>query len=119
MVLEEKQPCSCIPKWTRQIRTYTRKSQNLPCCSSEEDALHCLACKVTTTSEEQLAIHKEGKRHRRHLAMAELQGSPLATADQLESSGGSQDLHCDLCQVTAPTPQHREYHLRHVSDHEQ
>lgn len=76
----------------------------------EEEGLHCLTCQVTATSEGQMAIHKEGKRHRRHLAMAELQGSPPTLPSEPDPE--SQDLHCDLCHVTAPSAQHREYHLR-------
>ena len=67
---------------------------------------------MTATSEGQLAIHLEGKKHRRHVAMAELHDSPRVEADMLEPSP-SKDLHCNLCDVTAPTPHHREYHLRY------
>lgn len=76
----------------------------------EEEGLHCVTCQVTATSEEQMAVHKEGKRHRRHLAIAELQEAG-PTTDPAEGSE-EQDLHCDLCHVTAPSAQHRAYHLR-------
>jgi len=71
--------------------------------------LQCLTCKVTATSEEQLAMHLEGKKHKRFVAMAELDGSP---PPNIPESVPSQELHCDLCDVTAPSPHHREYHLR-------
>ena len=54
----------------------------------------------------------EGKKHKRFLAMRELDGSPLP---ETAASAPDQELHCDLCDVTAPSPHHREYHLRWTS----
>ncbi|KAK9837443.1 hypothetical protein WJX81_003056 [Elliptochloris bilobata] len=84
----------------------------------EAAELHCGVCDVRATSEEQLASHREGKRHARHLAMAELSttmGAKPNPGQSLTGEEGTPDaeaLRCDLCQVTAPTPVHKEYHLR-------
>lgn len=79
--------------------------------------LHCGVCDVRATSEEQLASHREGKRHARHLAMAELtlaMGAHPGPGQGLsgEEAADAEALRCDLCQVTAPTPVHKEVHLR-------
>jgi len=70
-------------------------------------------CDVRATSEEQLASHREGKRHARHLAMAELAAAPPPPAPAgAEDGAGADALRCDLCQVVAPTLVHKEFHLR-------
>ena len=83
-------------------------------CRVGEDGLHCGTCKVTATSEEQLAIHLEGKKHKRHLAISELKHTDSGTAEvEGAAPEAESDLHCNLCDVTAPTIHHREYHLRY------
>lgn len=83
----------------------------------DEADLHCGVCDVRATSEEQLASHREGKRHARHLAMAELSTTlnPSPGPGAGEDSADAEALRCDLCQVVAPTPVHKEFHLRCVA----
>ena len=79
---------------------------------SGELALQCDTCKVHATSEKQLAIHLVGKKHKRHLAIAELeQAGPLSAASAEGRS--EEELRCDMCDVTAPSAQHHEFHIRH------
>jgi len=80
----------------------------------EEAGLHCGVCDVRATSEEQLASHREGKRHARHLAMAELAAAPPPPPGPAgaEDGASADALRCDLCQVVAPTLVHKEFHLR-------
>ena len=69
---------------------------------------------MTATSEEQLAVHLEGKKHKRHLAISELKHTDSGTAEvEGAAPEAGPDLHCNLCDVTAPTIHHREYHLRY------
>lgn len=77
---------------------------------SKQSQLACNTCNVVATSEGQLASHLEGKKHQRFLAMAQLEDG--ATIERNHSSNLEEDLHCNLCDVTAPSAHHREYHLR-------
>ena len=70
----------------------------------------CDVCNVMTSSEEQLAVHMDGKRHRKHILMAEVTNSPPADA-----GADDEELHCELCDVTAPTSTHKQIHLRWVN----
>ena len=70
----------------------------------------CDVCNVVAASEGDLAAHLDGKRHRKHLQMAEV----LADSAGAEGAPGSEapaGLHCQLCDVTAPTHTHKELHL--------
>ena len=64
-------------------------------------------CNVVTSSEEQMAVHMDGKRHRKHILMAEVASSPAA-----DTGADPEELHCDLCDVTAPSSTHKQIHLR-------
>ncbi len=70
----------------------------------------CDVCNVVAASEGDLAAHLDGKRHRKHVQMAEVLAdskSPAAPAPAAEPI----ELHCELCDVTAPTQTHKELHL--------
>lgn len=69
----------------------------------------CDVCNVVTSSEEQLAVHMDGKRHRKHILMAEVTNSPVADTGAVD-----EELHCELCDVTAPSSAHKQIHLRWV-----
>ena len=64
---------------------------------------------MVASSEEQLASHRDGKRHQKHLAMAEVAAGAKSGAAAPEEETGS--LHCDLCDVTAPSATHKQLHL--------
>jgi glutamate dehydrogenase/leucine dehydrogenase len=76
----------------------------------------CEVCSVVASSEEQLALHKDGKRHRKHLAMAEVlageQQEEQQEAGEKASSTDGSELHCGLCDVTVPSAVHKKIHLR-------
>lgn len=65
---------------------------------------------MVATSEAQLVSHLEGKKHKRFLAMAELGSGNVRLAEVEEPD--AEELHCELCDVTAPSAHHKEYHLR-------
>lgn len=52
-------------------------------------------------------MHMDGKRHRKHIAMAEV------TSSLTEDTGADgEELHCELCDVTVPSSTHKQIHLR-------
>lgn len=75
-------------------------------------------CKVVAASEGDLAAHLDSKRHRKHLQMAEVladssRGGPSGVSGAGTDAPDAEvaELHCELCDVTAPTPTHKELHL--------
>ncbi|KAL0039591.1 hypothetical protein WJX77_002835 [Trebouxia sp. C0004] len=94
---------------------------------------YCEVCGVFATSEEQLVMHNEGKKHKRTVALKELTHGHLAGTPTDSATGGGvllaghqadsgdidierpasadQQLSCALCHVTAPTLEHLHYHL--------
>ena len=79
-------------------------------CCRQAAEYPCDMCNVVTSSEEQLAVHMDGKRHRKHILMAEITSS--STADV---GADGDELHCELCDVTAPSSTHKQIHLRCLS----
>lgn len=72
----------------------------------------CDVCSVVASSEEQLALHKDGKRHKKHLLMAQVLAEPPAAVTAAADSGEAEALRCELCDVTAPSAVHKQLHLR-------
>ena len=70
----------------------------------------CDVCNVAAASEGDLAAHLDGKRHRKHIQMAEVLADSKSPAAPAPAAGLLQ-LHCELCNVTAPTQTHKELHL--------
>ena len=70
----------------------------------------CDVCNVVAASEGDLAAHLDGKRHRKHIQMAEVLADSKGPAAPAPAADLTQ-LHCDLCDVTAPTQTHKELHL--------
>ena len=67
---------------------------------------------MVASSEGQLAAHVEGKRHRKHVAMAEVLGvAKTGAAEEAAEGDGDEALRCDLCNVTAPSLTHKQLHL--------
>ena len=67
---------------------------------------------MVAASEGDLAAHLDGKRHKKHLQMAEvLADSKGASAAAPAAERAASKLHCELCDVTAPTHTHKELHL--------
>ncbi len=67
-------------------------------------------CNVVAASEGDLAAHLDGKRHKKHIQMAEvLADSKGPAVDALAAEPA--ELHCELCDVIAPTHTHKELHL--------
>ena len=65
---------------------------------------------MVAASEGDLAAHLDGKRHRKHVQMAELLADGQGAQAGLPGEGPA-ELHCRLCDVTAPTHAHKELHL--------
>ena len=70
----------------------------------------CDVCNVVAASEGDLAAHLDGKRHRKHVQMAEVLADSKSPAAP-EPAAEPLELHCELCDVTAPTQTHKELHL--------
>ena len=83
------------------------QDSSLRACCRQAAEYPCDMCNVVTSSEEQLAVHMDGKRHRKHILMAEVTSS--CTADV---GADGDELHCELCDVTAPSSTHKQIHLR-------
>ncbi len=67
---------------------------------------------MVAASEGDLAAHLDGKRHRKHVQMAEvLADRKGAGAAGPAAEGAAAELHCELCDITAPTHTHNELHL--------
>lgn len=67
---------------------------------------------MVAASEGDLVAHLDGKRHKKHLQMAGvLADSKGARAAAPAAEGDASELHCELCDVTAPTHTHKELHL--------
>ena len=71
----------------------------------------CGLCNVVASSEGQLAAHVEGKRHRKHVAMAEVLGVAKSGAAEEAAGDAGEELRCELCDVTAPSLTHKQLHL--------
>lgn len=76
-------------------------------CCRQVPEYPCEVCNVVTSSEEQLAVHIDGKRHRKHMLMAEVTSLPAAA----DGCADAEELHCNLCNVTAPSVTHKQIHL--------
>lgn len=81
---------------------------SLPCRPAME--YPCDVCNVVAASEGDLAAHLDGKRHRKHIQMAEVLADSKSPAAPAPAADLAQ-LHCNLCDVTAPTQTHKELHL--------
>lgn len=84
---------------------------------------YCEVCEVFATSEEQLAMHNEGKKHKRTLALHQLThphllphssrpdaGGAIASEDTL-LDGSQQAFTCTICGVTASSQEQFDYHM--------
>ena len=73
------------------------------------DSLACSTCNITATSVDQLAVHLDGKKHKRMTATAELRDLP-----EPDSDGPDVVLACDLCNVETGSALQQQYHLRYI-----
>lgn len=113
------------------------------CRTPTATQFYCEVCGVFATSEEQLIMHNEGKKHKRTVALKELTQGHLShhradSAAALDASPGSSAVHmspdmhqqhnglgqaaneadtallCTICQAVMPSLEHMQYHLSYV-----